>query len=131
MRSPNRLLLLLLLAFMAVACEQEYPQGQALYTAYCANCHMDDGSGLAGVIPPLQHADYLRSQADQLPCVIVNGLEGPITVNGQVYNQPMAAIEGLSETELANILNYIQYRWGDPAEFYSIDRIRTALDDCP
>lgn len=91
---------------------------------------MEDGSGLQGIIPPLAGADYLRLYPEQLPCIITQGMSGPVTVNGIVYDQPMPAVEGLDIVEIANILNYIQHRWGDPNYFYDQDLIKEALQDC-
>lgn len=91
---------------------------------------MEDGSGLAGLIPPLAGADYLTLFPDLLPCIVVNGLDGPIDVNGQTYNQPMPGIAGLNDVEIANILNYIQHRWGDAALYYAPADIRKRLEDC-
>lgn len=112
------------------ACSQPYQQGKMLYESACANCHMTDGSGLAGVIPPLASSDFLVTNQDLLPCIVRHGLEGPITVNGQRYDQPMLAVEGINDVELANILNYVQSQWGDPEIFYSPDELRRLLDHC-
>jgi mono/diheme cytochrome c family protein len=91
---------------------------------------MEDGTGLAGVIPPLKEADYLTLYPTRLPCIIKFGIAGPLEVNGKIYNQPMAANKNLSEVEIANILNYIQSEWGDKSIFYSPEKIRNLLDTC-
>lgn len=111
-------------------CGSPFSQGETLYVRHCAPCHMEDGSGLAGLIPPLAGADYLTLFPDLLPCIVVNGLDGPIDVNGQTYNQPMPGIAGLNDVEIANILNYIQHRWGDAALYYAPADIRKRLEDC-
>jgi mono/diheme cytochrome c family protein len=111
-------------------CGSPFSQGESLYKKHCAPCHMDDGSGLAALIPPLAGADYLQLYPERLPCIVVNGLEGPVQVNGQTYNQPMPGIADLKDVEIANILNYIQHRWGDASKFYSPRQIRQLLEDC-
>ena len=113
-----------------MACQNPYKAGANSYKLYCASCHMDDGSGLQGIIPPLAGADYLHLYPERLPCIITQGMSGPVTVNGIVYDQPMPAVEGLDIVEIANILNYIQHRCGDPNYFYDQDLIKEALQGC-
>lgn len=126
----SRNFLCLIIPIMAFGCGSPQRQGEALYTLYCSSCHMEDGSGLQSLIPPLAGADYIIHNADKLPCIIQNGLKGPILVNGKEYNQVMLPIAGLNDVEMANILNFIQKKWGDPAIFYSPEAIRQALSSC-
>ncbi len=44
-------------AFIYSCKETPFQQGKILYEYYCANCHMEDGSGLEGLIPPVAGAD--------------------------------------------------------------------------
>ena len=107
-----------------------YKQGKILYENFCANCHMEDGSGLEGVIPPLAQADYVRERQDQLACIIRNGLKGEIIVNGRTYNQPMVGIEVLSDWEISNIINYINHSWGNDYGYYKLEQAREGLEEC-
>lgn len=121
----------LILVFSALSCEQEpYQQGKNLYTAYCENCHMADGTGLGGNIPPLAKADYLRDQQEQISCIIRYGIEAPIQVNGTTYNEPMAGVKDLTEFQIANIINYINQAWGNDYGFVKVSDIRQQLEKC-
>ncbi|MEN0050399.1 MAG: cytochrome c, partial [Bacteroidota bacterium] len=73
------------LAFFITCQENPYQQGYYLYQNYCANCHMDDGSGLGKNIPTIVGADYIAKNRIQLPCIIHQGLEDTIVVNGITY----------------------------------------------
>ena len=44
--------------------------------------------------------------------VIKYGQEGEIVVNGKTYNSNMAAL-GLSDDEVADVMNYITNSWGN------------------
>ncbi len=110
--------------------DNPYQQGQILYQNFCANCHMDDGSGLAGNIPPLAQADYVRENQDKLACIIRYGMEGEIVVNGTSYNNPMEGIPQLTEFEIANVINYINHAWGNDYGYVPMQDIRAALEDC-
>ena len=123
--------ILVLCLFYLPSCQQNpYKQGAILYENFCANCHMDDGSGLEGVIPPLAQADYVRDNQELLPCIIYKGMEGEIVVNGITYNQPMVGAEVLSDFEITNIINYINHSWGNDYGFQKLEDTRKALSEC-
>lgn len=122
---------LLFIAVIFYQCEDKtYAQGEVLYQYYCANCHMDDGSGLKGNIPPLANADWMRKDPIAAACVIRNGIEGEIVVNGVKYNNPMAGFPELTYYEVSNIINYINQAWENDYGFSNPKAIRAALEAC-
>lgn len=113
------------------SCAPKYSDGQFLYKTVCANCHMDDGSGLVGLIPPIAASDYLKNNQDNLACIIKYGLKGPITVNGTQYGgQEMAGIPVLTDVEITNICNYINTSFNNNNRVVSLSEIRAALENC-
>ena len=113
------------------SCAPKYTDGQFLYKTVCANCHMDDGSGLVGLIPPLAESDYLKNNQDQLACIIKHGLKGPITVNGKQYGgQEMAGTPILKDVEITNICNYINTSFNNKNKVVSLPEVRAALESC-
>ncbi|MCI5080503.1 MAG: cytochrome c [Saprospiraceae bacterium] len=109
---------------------ETYEQGRILYENFCANCHMDDGSGLAGNIPPLAKADWVKQSGAEMACVIRYGMEGEIVVNGRTYNQAMAGIPQLSDFEITNVINYINHSWGNDYGVMTLEEVRSALENC-
>ncbi|MEJ8803999.1 c-type cytochrome [Pontibacter sp. H249] len=105
-------------------------EGQRLYEVNCQSCHMADGSGLRGVIPPIAGADYLEQHRDQLACLIRHGIDGPITVNGIEYNKPMPGVD-LREDQITNLLNYIQTNFGNNNQRYTMPEVEKQLEACP
>lgn len=91
---------------------------------------MEDGSGLRGLIPPLNQADYLTRHPQKVACLIRNGMKGPIMVNGQEYNQEMPGYPDLTEAQVANIINYIRNSWDNQLGFTPLDSVFQWLDDC-
>lgn len=131
MKSTLTTLLVSTLFLLAISCQQEpYQQGKNLYTKHCESCHMADGTGLGGNIPPLAQADYLEQQQDQLACIIRHGMEGAIEVNGKTYTEAMPGVEALSEFQIANIINYINHAWGNDYGFVKVEDIRAELENC-
>lgn len=126
----SSLFVFLFLVFLSSCQSNPFRQGELLYLNFCANCHMEDGSGLAGNIPPLAGADFLRDHQEELACIIRRGMEGEVVVNGQTYNQPMAAIPELTEFEIANVINYINQAWGNDYGYIKLQTVRDGLEQC-
>jgi len=86
------------------------PDGKALYTANCAQCHQPDGAGGAGLAPPLK--DHLAVYAatpqgrNYLARVPLGGMAGTITVDGAAFVGIMPAFAQLSDAELSAVLTY-------------------------
>jgi mono/diheme cytochrome c family protein len=131
-RILHHTLIFILILFFLNACDTyPYKQGRMYYTQYCANCHLENGEGLHGLIPPLKGADYLTKSRELLPCVIRKGLKDSVLVNGIVYGvQEMAGIPKLTDFEITNILNYINTSWGNNLQIWTIDEVRTHLKKC-
>ena len=106
-------------------------QGQKLYVQHCQSCHMEDGSGLRGLIPPIAKADYLQTHRDELACLIRNGASGPMVVNGIEYNKEMPGVPTLREDEITNLLNYIQTNFGNNNKRYTFPEVEEMLEICP
>ncbi len=121
----------LLCATVIASCDQNpYRDGEALYKAQCANCHMDDGIGLGALMPPLAGSDYLKNNKSLLPCILINGLSDTITVNGKTYAEKMPGIPTLSAVEVTNVLNYINNAWGNNYGVYTLEEVKQALESC-
>src|SRR5690606_14822194 len=90
---------------------QYYVQGEQLYTIHCSNCHQKTGKGLGRIYPPLDTSDFMDVSIDRVICIIRNGLEGEIIVNGISYNQGMPGFPSLSDLEIAQITTYIYNTW--------------------
>ncbi|WP_055437498.1 c-type cytochrome [Lacinutrix algicola] len=91
---------------------QNFSEGKEIYNDFCAQCHMPNGKGMPKVIPPLAKSDFLIKNRLESIKAIKYGLSGEITVNGELYNSVMAA-QGLSNKEIADVMNYISNNWGN------------------
>jgi len=108
---------------------EQYMQGKRLYKAHCADCHGDAGDGLGKLIPPLAGADYLRDNQQLLPCLLINGMKGEVTVNGSTYNQDMPG-QKYSSVQITNIINYINHAWENDYGVISLPQVETKLLEC-
>jgi nitrite reductase (NO-forming) len=111
--------------------EDQIKAGEALYTGTCSVCHQMNGTGLADVFPPLAGSDYLMADKKRSIGVVVNGLTGPVTVNGQQYNSVMPPMSQLTDDEIANILTYARNSWGNKGEAVTKDEVASVRKSTP
>ena len=104
-----------------------FTNGKKLYTQHCANCHMENGDGLGTLMPPLKNADYLLKDVPGMAKVIVEGIQGEITVNGVKYVQPMPGNKNLNPTEITEILTYISNSWGNDHGGVALEEVNAVL----
>lgn len=88
--------------------------GQRLFLT-CAACHGADGAGRPGY-PPLAGSDWVTGDPSRAKRILLHGLEGPLTVNGQHYNNVMPAFgTKYTDEQIAALLTYIRQAWGNAA----------------
>jgi mono/diheme cytochrome c family protein len=90
--------------------------GSDTYNTTCAACHQPTGLGLPGAVPPLAgHAPAILSQPggrDYLVRLVLYGLEGEVTVDGNTFNAAMPPwADALSDEQLAAVLNHVMHTW--------------------
>lgn len=87
-------------------------RGNALYGDFCMRCHLPNGEGAKGKIPPLAGSDWFVNKRTESIQAVKFGLKGAIIVNGVIYDDVMAAA-GLSNEEVADVMNYMMNSWGN------------------
>lgn len=103
---------------------QSIKRGQEVFNATCKNCHMENGQGMPGVYPPLAKSDFLARDAKRAIDIVVNGLDGEITVNGKIYNLDMPAQTQLSDQQVADVLNFVRNNWGNKGRAITIAQVK-------
>jgi glucose/arabinose dehydrogenase/mono/diheme cytochrome c family protein len=99
--------------------EKNISEGQKLYNTYCMACHQSNGKGASGRFPPLDQTDWVVGDPERLVHLILNGMEGPIKVNGEDYNGIMPQHAFLKDDEIAKITTYIRTHFGNEAQAIS------------
>jgi glucose/arabinose dehydrogenase/cytochrome c553 len=102
--------------------------GAIIYNNYCSSCHKPNGSGLAGMFPPLNGATQVIGKKDQLIKILLKGLSGPIVVKGVKYDQEMPAFNFLSDAQIAAVATYIRTSFGNKASVITKEEIKAARD---
>jgi len=86
--------------------------GRRIFTTICAACHQPSGQGIENVFPPLAGSDIVNSDKNRAIGIVLNGLSGPVTVNGKTFNSAMPAL-GLSDEDVANALTFVANNWNN------------------
>jgi cytochrome c551 len=110
--------------------KQYYIDGQVLYKTHCANCHQENGQGLAGLYPPISGSDFLKKNKELVLCSMRNGLKDTIVVNGKTYRQPMPANTQLQALDVAEIATYIYNEWGNEKVITDVKSVQKVLEGC-
>lgn len=100
---------------MSEELKESISRGGAIYNNFCASCHLSSGEGIAGVFPPLKGSDWFTEKRKQTIRAVKHGINGPIEVNGEEYDNLMPSL-GLTDKETADVLNYIFNSWGNKVE---------------
>lgn len=117
------------LVLTLVSCnESPYMQGKRLFEKKCANCHMEDGSGLSNLIPPIRNSAYLGKV--EMVCVLYSGIQDTIRKDSTYLVKYMPSFKQLSATEYTNLVNYINHQWHPSFEEKHLPAVEQALKEC-
>jgi nitrite reductase (NO-forming) len=113
--------------------------GKRVFTQICAACHQGNAMGLPGAFPPLAMSDYLNADPQRAIGIVLNGLNGKITVNSTGYESMMPAQgANLSDEEIASVLTYVLNNFnnkGGAINLAEVKAVRTggepARSKCP
>ena len=90
--------------------------GSKVYGTYCRACHQNNGLGDGSRFPPLAGSEWVTGDKKKLITVLLKGLEGPIEVKGQSYNNAMPQHNFLPDDALAEVMTYIRQSFGNTAD---------------
>ncbi len=110
--------------------------GKRIFTKNCVVCHQSSGEGVAGQFPPLVGSEWVVGGDwhgdNHLVRVLLHGLQGPVQVKGDTFNNAMVPWKDvLSDEQIAAVLTYIRSEWGNnaapiPADYVAKVRAETA-----
>jgi cytochrome c5 len=100
-------------------------QGEAFYPK-CAACHGDSGAGTPGLAPPLAGASWVTGPPEWLGRIILQGMTGPVDVNGESWDgvmPPHGHLGELDDATLAGLMTYMRRSWGNKANPVSTEAV--------
>lgn len=117
---------------------EQYRRGAVIYAkeGFCVTCHQPNGKGLdASGFPPLNASKWVTGSEDRLIKLTLNGLLGPIEVNGKKYpgQVPMTPFGMmLNDQEIADVLTYVRNSFtneANPISAAKVKEIRESIKD--
>jgi mono/diheme cytochrome c family protein len=87
--------------------------GAKVYGAICVTCHQADGKGVPGAFPPLAGSGSFYGDPKNHAKIIVHGLNGAITVQGQQFNGAMPPQGQLSDYDIAAVATFERGSFGN------------------
>ena len=116
----------------------QFKRGAILYNkeGFCVTCHQPNGKGLeSSGFPPLEASAWVTGSTERLIKLTLNGLMGPIEVNGKKYpgQVPMTPFGGLlNDQEVADVLTFVRNNFGNKSSVISpaeVKKIRDSIRD--
>jgi len=90
-------------------------RGQQVFSTVCFACHQANGQGLPNTFPPLAGSDFLMADKDRSIRIVLQGLKGEVTVNGNKFKGEMPK-PPLSDDQVAGVLTYVRNSFGNSGE---------------
>jgi nitrite reductase (NO-forming) len=110
--------------------EMQIEKGKQVYMGLCFACHQPDGKGLPNAFPPLAGSDFLQADRDRAVRIVLKGLSGPVTVNGQTINSVMPPQEAvLTDAQIADVLTYVNNAWGNKGDAFSAAKVKAIRNE--
>lgn len=116
----------LLLPSFSVA--QDTPDlGKQVYMTLCVACHQPTGLGLPPVFPPVSKTEYVSGSAERFAAIILKGIVGPITVNGQLFTNVMPPQEAmLTDDKIAAAITFVRSNFGNSSPAVTQETVAAA-----
>lgn len=100
-------------------------QGKAFYPT-CAACHGATGAGTPGLAPAIAGASWVTGPPEWLTRIILQGMSGPVEVNGEPWDgvmPPHGHLAELDDATLAGLMTYMRRSWGNKADPVSLEMV--------
>ena len=116
------------IAYLSRSEKDRYFAGKSIYLSYCSTCHGKEGEGTTNIAPPLAGSELLIGEPQTPAKILLDGLTGPITINGVSYSfsNSMPGLRNNIETnngDIAAILTYVRNAFGNKASAITVEQV--------
>ena len=99
--------------------------GKKVYNTYCLGCHMEDAMGVPRLNPPLVKSELLLNDKVKPIRIVLRGSEELKGNPDREYKNAMAALNSLSDQEIADVLTFARNSFGNKASKITASDVRT------
>lgn len=105
-------------------------KGEKDFNNVCAACHGGTGTGGAQA-PALAQSEWVNGDPRRIAGILLNGLTGPITVNGKSFNGSMSGVGATYDDErLASVIAFVRGSFGnEPKKTYTREQLLKAVGE--
>ncbi len=105
-------------------------KGKQVYTTTCQSCHQATGIGIPGAFPPLAGSDWVKCPGKRVAAIILHGIQGEITVNGQKYQGVMPTFQDqLKPEDIAAVATYVRNSFGINADLVTVEMVNQVKEE--
>ena len=129
MKKQGLLIVMMMMSILLFNCKSsvssvKIEEGRKVYFANCLGCHMDNGTGVPRMNPPLVNSPYVMGHPNSLIELVLRGSEF-FGATKRSYNNQMASFRALSDTEIANLLTYVRNNYAKTGDEISAEEVKS------
>ena len=117
---------------VSAAEKAQLQRGKELYEGpgSCVICHMADGKGQPGSVPPLAKSSWL-DDPNRTIAITLRGLIGAVKVNNKRFYSAMPPQLLFDDEKLTDIINYVHNSWGNKLPDVTVEQVAKARKNLP
>lgn len=105
-------------------------RGEALYVDNCTGCHMESGTGIDQVFPPLKASAAVQAKSATTILQAIIGGAAVVATKAKPTGLAMPAFGWkLNDQEIADLATYIRNAWGNRADGVSAGQVAKVRED--
>jgi mono/diheme cytochrome c family protein len=109
------IIVLLLSIFLQPLPKESMERGKKVYDQYCMSCHMQDGTGVPRLNPPLVKTSYVIGDKTTIIEIILKGFDAQVEIEGEYYQNTMAPHDFLTDEQIADVTTFVRNSFGNKA----------------
>ena len=120
----------ILLIFLQPLPKESMERGKKVYDQYCMPCHMQDGTGVPRLNPPLVKTSYVLGDKKTIIEIVIKGFDAQVEIEGEYYQNAMAPHDFLTDEQIADVTTFVRNSFGNKASVVvpsDVKAVRAAL----
>ncbi len=112
--------------------KESMERGKKVYDQYCMACHMQDGTGVPRLNPPLVKTSYVLGDKKTIIEIVIKGFDAQVEIEGEYYQNAMAPHDFLTDEQIADVATYVRNSFGNKASVVvpsDVKAVRAAIKE--
>lgn len=118
------IIIILVTVFLQPLPKESMERGKKVYDQYCMPCHMNDGTGVPRLNPPLVKTSYVIGDKKVFIGIILKGFEEQVEIDGEYYQNVMAPHDFLTDEQVADVVTYVRNSFGNKASAATVAEVK-------